>query len=129
MVRDYLNGHHVGKNHDDRPIRSSLFLLGLVVETQPYPSCAHLQVQSPNQCWAIIGFSDQLLVPALGNELKTVLVLVHQKEIIPVAVLSSGLQLTPKKLPVQVRVPVLKIRLTFGLVLGHLDGNQQLTAD
>lgn len=93
MVRDYLNGHHLGKNHYDQPIRSSLFLLGLVVKTWLYPSCAHIQVQSPNQCWAIIDFSDQLLV---GNKLKPSWYLVHQKKIIPVAVLSLVLRLTKK---------------------------------
>jgi hypothetical protein len=52
--RDYLNGHHLGKNHYDRPIRKRSLLLTLVVETRLYPSCEHIQVQSPNQCWAII---------------------------------------------------------------------------
>jgi hypothetical protein len=94
--RDYLNGHHLGKNHYDRPIRSSLFLLGLVVKTWLYPSCAHIRVQSRNQCWAIIDFSAQLLVPALGNKLKPSWYLVHQKKRIPVAVLSLVLQLTQK---------------------------------
>jgi hypothetical protein len=42
--------------------------------------------------------------------------------------LSYVLQLTKKNM-IQVLVPILKIKLNFGLVVGNFDVNQQLTID